>query len=104
MAWQRGQTRTNTPEWKALYRKARRELPLVCAVTGMTEAEAKAQGFRLELDHIIPDAEGGTDSLDNLQWLITPIHSAKSRKEWERGQKRRLARRRLPVAKHPGLV
>ncbi len=102
MAWQRGATRARTPEWKALVRQARRELPLMCQATGRTEAQVKADGERLELDHIIPVAEGGTNTIGNLQWLSSSAHQAKTKAEWRRAMQRRRARRHLPAKKHPG--
>lgn len=34
-----------------------------------------------EVDHIVPRRKGGTDSLDNLQSLCKPHHSAKTQRE-----------------------
>ncbi len=103
MAWVRGSSRTSTAEWKQLVSQARRELPLVCVATGLTEADLLEQGERLELDHIIPVSEGGTDTIDNVQWLSSSAHARKTKAEWLRGQQRRRARRKLPVETHPGL-
>ena len=46
----------------------------------------------MELDHIVPVAEGGTDGLDNLQWVCPSCHAEKSRREAARGISRRVAR------------
>ncbi|MFC2726459.1 MAG: HNH endonuclease [Corynebacterium matruchotii] len=54
----------------------------------------------------MPVAEGGTDGLDNLQWLCPSCHVEKSRREAARGISRRVARRRLYsrfAVRHPGL-
>ncbi|MCX5592036.1 HNH endonuclease [Alcaligenes endophyticus] len=37
-----------------------------------------------EVDHIIPKAEGGTDSLENLQTICNECHKKKTRKESNR--------------------
>lgn len=76
---------------------------MVCAETGMTAEDLAEIGERLELDHITPVTEGGTDDIENLQWLSTSAHARKSHGEWLRGQQRRKKRRYLPEEKHPGL-
>lgn len=44
-------------------------------------------------DHIVPRAEGGNDTIQNLQWLCAAgsdsCHSKKTREESRRGQRRR---------------
>ncbi|WP_376787809.1 HNH endonuclease [Aliamphritea hakodatensis] len=39
-------------------------------------------------DHIVPEAEGGTDSLNNLQWLCSTCSDEKTRQEAHRGRLR----------------
>ena len=39
-------------------------------------------------DHVVPLAEGGTDTDDNVQGLCTPCHDAKSEAERKRGIQR----------------
>lgn len=99
MVWQRGSGRTATREWQRLRREAREQLPFCCAVCGITPHG----GARLELDHIVPLAEGGANEISNLQWLCSRHHSIKTRAEIRRGIERRKARRRLPERQHPGL-
>lgn len=102
MAWRKGISRTSTDGWKRLRAEARRVLPVVCATCGRFPAE----GVAFELDHIIPVAEGGVDSLSNVQWLCVSCHAVKTRAESARGVARRVARRRLPdryADCHPGL-
>ena len=55
-------------------------------------------------DHIIPVAEGGTDSESNGQGLCTVCHDAKTKQEAARGRARKLARLRRPEGRHPGLL
>lgn len=103
MAWRNGSSRTTAAEWKRLHRLVKQRLPYWCAQCG-TEPMVGHAG--LELDHIVPVAEGGTDGLDNLQWLCPSCHAEKSRREAARGISRRVARRRLYdrfATRHPGL-
>lgn len=51
----------------------------------------KAQGRYSEatqVDHIVPQAEGGTDDRVNLQSICTPCHEAKTLEESKRGAAR----------------
>ncbi|HCT3317067.1 TPA: HNH endonuclease [Corynebacterium striatum] len=96
MAWTNGNSRTSTTQWKRLRNQARRELPSYCANCG-------TQG-RLELDHIRPHSAGGTDSLDNVQWLCTACHQEKSQGEAAAARRARRQRLQLPRRPHPGLV
>lgn len=103
MVWRNGSSRTSAAEWKRLHRLAKHRIPYLCAQCG---AEPVTGRGGLELDHIIPVAEGGTDGLDNLQWLCPSCHAEKSRREAARGISRRVARRRLYgrfAVRHPGL-
>jgi 5-methylcytosine-specific restriction endonuclease McrA len=102
MAWRNGVSRTTTAEWKRLHRLAKQRLSYRCAQCGTEPVERDG----LELDHIVPVAEGGTDGLENLQWLCPSCHAEKSRRETARGISRRVARRRLYdrfATRHPGL-
>lgn len=57
----------------------------------------------LEVDHVVPVAEGGTDHDDNLQALgAWPCHREKSDEERRRGLARRDPRR--AKSRHPGLI
>ncbi|MGO3325329.1 HNH endonuclease [Gordonia sp. (in: high G+C Gram-positive bacteria)] len=77
--------------------QAHRVLPYHCATCGRDDTT-------LELDHINNNAEGGTDTIDNAQWLCPRCHSEKTRAEAIRGRARRAARGRRPAEKHPGLL
>lgn len=100
MAWSNGSSRTSSKHWQALRASAKKQLGYYCcAVCGITPAG----GARLELDHIIPAAEGGSDEMANLQWLCARHHAIKTRAESRRGAQRHAARRRLPQRPHPGL-
>lgn len=62
-------------------RQAERELPKRCAHCGATNV-------RLWLDHIVNSAAGGPDIIDNAQWLCTPCHDTKTKKEQRAGRNR----------------
>lgn len=88
-----GQGRNNR-----LRKQARRALDPHCQHCGSTD--------RLELDHTIPLAEGGEDTLENTAWLCHPCHAIKTQAEAQRGRARhnyarRGSRYRDPEP-HPG--
>lgn len=60
-----------------------------------------------EVDHIIPDAEGGPTTLANAQGLCAACHAKKTRAEITRGIRRQRARaarlKQRPTEPHPGL-
>lgn len=43
--------------------------------------------MNLECDHIVNKAQGGTDTMDNLQSLCQPCHQRKSQHESKQGMK-----------------
>lgn len=99
MPWQNGgTTRTSTAQWRQLKRE-------VTARDGNHCAECGTPGDRrpLQLAHIVGDADGGAETLDNLRLLCVPCHEPETRAESNRGKARRAARRRLPPTPHPGL-
>ena len=83
MAWENGNSRTSTGAWKKIRQQAKHQLPYECAHCG--------DGEPLELDHIVNHKRGGTDELDNLQWLCQACHKVKTQREAaaRRGQYRR---------------
>lgn len=54
-----------------------------------------------EVDHIVPQAEGGAHSPANASAICSRCHKAKSRSEAARGYARRQERLRLPTDPHP---
>lgn len=51
------------------------------------ECGATNKNSRLEIDHIVPVAQGGTDELSNLQTLCDDCNRAKSNRAWKAGLK-----------------
>lgn len=90
MVWNNSNNRTSTSEWRKIRQQAKHTLPYQCAHCG--------DGEPLELDHIINHARGGTNELNNLQWLCKPCHKRKTQKE---ATAARNAWKRKPE-KHPG--
>lgn len=96
MTWKSGgASRTSTAPWRAVHRMARKVLPYECARCGIDGRDVK-----LELDHVIPVAEGGADDIGNAQWLCPACHKPKTQAEAKRGQARHRQRGRR-VRVHP---
>lgn len=55
---------------------------------------------RLEVDHIVNVAEGGSSDLSNLQLLCHECHDDKTKREIARGNRRKTGRRERE--QHPG--
>jgi 5-methylcytosine-specific restriction endonuclease McrA len=100
MTWKNSSTtsRTSSAAWKRLRREAIRVLGYECARCGID-----GRDVHLELDHRIPVAEGGEDTLDNAQWLCSPCHKPKTQAEAKRGRARRRRGKRPPRV-HPSDV
>lgn len=91
--WQRPEQPKYGPEFyrnRALVRRRARGL---CELDGCPNALAA-------VDHMVPVAEGGSDTLENLQALCKPHHDAKTAAEAARGRARRSGKR--PPRSHPG--
>lgn len=90
--WNRGgRQHQHFPE--AVRRQAKRDLPQQCAACGATDD--------LQLDHIHAGAHGGSQTIDNAQWLCRTCNTAKARREAAAGQAIRTAKRTLPKRPHP---
>lgn len=66
--------------YTALRNRVIREAKGLCRLCG-------AQGA--QVDHIVPDAEGGSWARENLQYLCNPCHKIKSDEDAKRGKTRR---------------
>lgn len=67
-----------------------------CVKCGFT---SRPNSGELNADHIIPSAEGGETTLENLETLCVPCHKKKTAPETRRGRQRRSGKRRPPL--HP---
>lgn len=90
-------TRIVPGDWKSRRARVIRRAGNQCEACGTS-------GVKLEVDHIVNVAEGGTHALTNLQALCRPCHQAKTRAEQQRGHDRRKAERTRPREPHPGLI
>lgn len=102
MAWTRSTrqqpSRTATSEWKRIRQQATTELDYRCQHANQGRCAGP-----LELDHIRNHKSGGTNTLDNLQWLCHTHHTAKTQREAAATRRAKLAAARYPTETHPGL-
>jgi 5-methylcytosine-specific restriction protein A len=98
MANWRGSRRDGTawqpPGWKATRKRILERDGHACCICGSAGP--------LEIDHVIPESEGGSHDGANLWVLCVRHHREKTQQEAQRGRAR-LSRRR-PPEKHPGLL
>ena len=80
--WGRGGRRPVSRESRAFKSHLMRELG---------ECGACRSTVNLELDHVVPLADGGEDALDNCQLLCRRCHGRKSRAEAKARRERRVA-------------
>lgn len=94
MSWE-GHPRTTTPTWRKTRARILKRDHGICHVCGQPGAD--------EVDHVIPDFEGGPSTIDNLAPIHDdPCHRRKSSAEGLRARWQRSARKR-PTEQHPGL-
>jgi 5-methylcytosine-specific restriction protein A len=58
-------------------------------------------GEAVQVDHVVPLAEGGSNDLDNGAAVCVPCHAAKSAREKRRGFDRHMAKGHRPSEEHP---
>lgn len=75
-----GQGRGGRP-WRRLVEQVKLRDQYMCRCCALVTEQG-------ECDHIVPQAEGGSDDMVNLQWLCIPCHEAKTKAESARGIKR----------------
>ncbi|WP_313678432.1 HNH endonuclease [Corynebacterium stationis] len=63
-----------------------------------------ATGVPLEINHMQNKAQGGTDTLDNLETLCIPCHEPETRQQTIHGQQQRKKRGYMPQEPHPGIT
>ena len=56
-----------------------------------------------EVDHITPQAQGGTHNPENLRAVCKTCHREKTKTEATEGKRRKAAMARMPIESHPGL-
>lgn len=61
-------------------------------------------GASTEVDHRVPDSDGGATDIANLQGVCPECHAVKSEGERRAAVRHRTARRRLPRGEHPSKV
>lgn len=81
--WSRGPDRTNTRAHKTWQTAVLRRCKHRCEIRG-----PRCTGVATIADHIIPNAEGGTTTLDNGQGTCPPCHADKTKQEATRGLRR----------------
>lgn len=99
MAWSTSNRRDRLPDdwWKRRAQvKARAKSKCQASVH-----HPKCDGTGTDADHII---EGDDHSLENLQWLSSPCHKAKTSRENARRNQQRAALRNRPAEQHPGRI
>lgn len=96
MPWQ-GDRRTSTSAWRRLKAAVIRRDGNQCSRCG-----ADGKLVRLDLDHIVNVASGGTDSADNARLLCRACHTPKTQAEAAAARAAKRARLRLPAEDHPG--
>ena len=94
MGWERSQHR-QPARWRSLKTAVMQEHGGICHVCGLSGGD--------EMDHVIPQSEGGTDDPANLRPIhARPCHTTKTAQEANRARHRFPARR--PPERHPGLL
>lgn len=68
---------TSSQEWRRFRDQVLKLWP-ICYVCGLNPAT--------EVDHIVPDFEGGTTDLGNAAGICTPCHRTKSAREGQRAR------------------
>lgn len=100
MAWSSSNRQHTLPaDWPARIDATRRRAGGRCEQTTNGQ-RCTAPGT--DCDHKVSHADGGTDDLDNLQWLCHPHHKAKTARENARRNTLRARARRRPPEPHPG--
>lgn len=101
MAWTQSTNtkpnRTSTAQWKRIREQAKTQLDYHCQHANHGGCDGP-----LELDHIINHKSGGTDTLNNLQWLCRAHHMRKTQHEAAATRRTKRAAARFPNEKHPG--
>lgn len=95
--WGKGDPRTSSTSWRRLRRAV-----IIRDGNRCTQCGADGRQVRLDLDHRLNVARGGTDTLDNARLLCRPCHQPKTQAEARAGIAAKQARLTLPDEPHPG--
>ncbi|WP_280472751.1 HNH endonuclease [Nocardia cyriacigeorgica] len=80
------------PRWREMRLQTARRARMTCEHCGQRTPLKNGRA-----DHKVPHHRGGSDSLDNLQWLCVACHNRKSAAEVR-------TLRSKSTARHPGLL
>lgn len=104
MAWTRGSKSPRAQRlpsnWPTLRRDTLARDGHRCTATSATTGQ-RCKARATDVDHIIPDSEGGTDDRSNLTSLCRWHHGQKTASEGGRAHARK--RKKAP-ARHPGIM
>jgi len=106
MPWESSNRRKDPPGWSSI-RKRVIEKALGQCEQNLSPLDLPQSSIRCgypgtDVDHIINVAQGGTDSLENLQLLCTWHHKQKTAQEAKANRIKRTERH--PGERHPGLL
>lgn len=97
MAWSTSDRHSRLPhDWQAIRRRVRARAHGRCEATVHA---AGCDGRGTECDHI---QAGDDHSMENLAWLSTACHKAKTQREAAERNRRDAALRKRPAETHPG--
>jgi len=105
MPWESSKRRKDPPYWKALRLQVIARAQSQCEFTATDNApppHGRCPYPGRDVDHIINLAQGGTDSLENLQLLCEWHHKQKTQQEARANRKPRTEA--YPKEPHPGLL
>lgn len=106
MPWESSTRRKDPPGWSSIRKlviaRAQGQCEYLPPATGPHQTSTRCSYPGKDVDHIINLANGGTDTLDNLQLLCDWHHKQKTQAEAKRNRKPRTERH--PGEKHPGII
>ena len=98
MPWPQGNHRPSSAEWASVRATVIRRSGRRCEVV---ENGIPCGCVGHEVDHVVPVAEGGTDTLANARMICPSHHKPKTQAEARRGAERKRNRGRRPIEQHP---
>lgn len=99
MPWSTSDRRSRLPaNWESIRRQVKARARGLCQAATHVDA---CDGTGTDADHITP---GDDHRIENLQWLSSPCHDAKTNHETAQRNKLNAQLKRRPVQQHPGKV